>query len=207
MNWQISVVAVTALSITAGDAYSVRAKTQNAVDAAVLAGAGAPGGTTDAERIEIAQSVYTSNKSKSDTAHSDGTASATFTVSDDIVYGNVTFEMTPPCGSSVVHLSAPLDGAMAGLVLATGRTEPTATSTIRGAVELFLEGSVYLPTHNLEFHGGPAASMPRDSMVLIARTIRFAGSSAIELGSQSGTPSMPDHSAEMHIPGNVRLMR
>ena len=90
------VVAVTALSITAGDAYSVRTKTQNALDSAVLAGAGAPGGTTDAQRIAIAQSVYRSNKSNSDGANSDVTASASFTVADDIVYGDVTFPMTSP---------------------------------------------------------------------------------------------------------------
>jgi len=90
------IVAVTALGITAGDAYSVRMKTQNALDAAVLAGAGAPGGTTDAERIAIAQGVYASNKSKSDEANSAVRASATFSVSDDIVYGDVTFEMDSP---------------------------------------------------------------------------------------------------------------
>jgi hypothetical protein len=110
-------------------------------------------------------------------------------------------------GSSVVHLSAPLDGAMAGLVLAAGRNEPVAASRIRGQAELFLEGSVYLPTHDLEFQGGPAAAVPAATTVLIARTIKFAGSSTIEFGSPSGTTSMPDHSAQAHVPGNVRLMR
>ena len=110
-------------------------------------------------------------------------------------------------GSSVVHLSAPVDGPMAGLVFAAGRNEPVLASQIRGSAELFLEGSVYLPTHNLEFHGGPAAAVPATSTVLIARTIRFAGNSTIQFGFQSGTTSMPDHSAQMYIPGNVRLMR
>jgi Flp pilus assembly protein TadG len=90
------VVAATALGITAGDAYSVRTKTQNALDAAVLAGAAASGGTTDAERIALAQGVYASNTSKSDEANSAVRGSATFTVSDDIVYGDVTFEMDSP---------------------------------------------------------------------------------------------------------------
>jgi hypothetical protein len=90
------VVAVTALGITAGDAYSVRTKTQNALDAAVLAGAGAPGGTSDPERIAIAQSVYMSNKSKSDEANSESHPPATFTVADSIVYGDVAFPMTSP---------------------------------------------------------------------------------------------------------------
>jgi Flp pilus assembly protein TadG len=109
-------------------------------------------------------------------------------------------------GSSVVHLSAPTSGSMAGLVFAAGRDQPVLDSRIRGDAELFLEGSVYLPTHNLEFHGGPAAAMPPASTVLIAKTIQFAGSSAIELGSRSPT-TMPDHSAMVHVPGNVRLMR
>jgi hypothetical protein len=87
-------VAVTALGLTAGDAYSVRTQTQDALDAAVLAAAGAPTGATDAERIALAQGVYASNKSRRHGAHSDSTASATFTVADDIVYGDVTFAMT-----------------------------------------------------------------------------------------------------------------
>lgn len=93
------VVAAIALGLTAGDAYSVRTKTQNALDAAVLAGASAPGGTTDAERTAIAQGVYASNTSKSSGANPELTASqahAIFTVSDTIVYGDVAFEMTSP---------------------------------------------------------------------------------------------------------------
>jgi Flp pilus assembly protein TadG len=94
------VVAVTALAITAGDAYSVRTKTQNALDAAVLAGAGAPGDATDAERIAIAESVYASNKSKSDGTNAEITVSsesaANFSVSETMVHGDVTFPMTSP---------------------------------------------------------------------------------------------------------------
>jgi Putative Flp pilus-assembly TadE/G-like len=109
-------------------------------------------------------------------------------------------------GSSVVHLSAPTGGSMEGLVFAAGRNEPVLDSRIRGNAELFIEGSVYLPTHNLEFHGGPEAAVPAASTVLIARTLNFAGSSTIALGSRSPT-TMPDHSAQVHVPGNVRLMR
>ena len=110
-------------------------------------------------------------------------------------------------GAATVRLSAPVDGTMAGLVFAAGRSEPQLASRIRGQAELFLEGSVYLPTHSLEFHGGPAAAMPASSTVLIARTLRFAGSSTIQFGSSSGSTSVPDHSAQAHVPGNVRLMR
>jgi hypothetical protein len=109
-------------------------------------------------------------------------------------------------GSSIVHLSAPVDGAMAGLVFAAGRNEPVLNSRIRGSAELFLEGSVYLPTHNLEFHGGPLAAVPPASTVLISRTIQFAGNGTMWLGSSS-TASVYDHSAQVMIPGNVRLMR
>ena len=110
-------------------------------------------------------------------------------------------------GSSVVRLSAPLDGPMAGLVFAAGRTEPVVFSRIRGDTELFLEGAVYLPTHDLEFAGGPAVSAPPASTVLIARTLQFVGTSAIELRTNSGTTSMPSHTAKVLDKRNVRLTR
>ena len=110
-------------------------------------------------------------------------------------------------GSSVVHLSAPLDGPMAGLVFAAGRTEPVVLSHIRGDTELFLEGAVYLPTHDLEFAGGPTVSAPPASTVLIARTLEFVGTSSIELRTNSGTASMPSHTAKVLDKRNVRLTR
>jgi Flp pilus assembly protein TadG len=89
------ILAVTALAITAGDAYSVRTKAQNALDAAVLAGAGASADATDAERIAIAERVYASNKSDRDETNAQITVSsmlaASFSVSETMVYGDVTF--------------------------------------------------------------------------------------------------------------------
>jgi len=45
--------------------------------------------------LDIAQAVYAANKSRS-TEHILTSASATFTVSDDIGHGFVTFEMSSP---------------------------------------------------------------------------------------------------------------
>jgi hypothetical protein len=96
---------------------------------------------------------------------------------------------------------------MAGLVFAAARNEPIVASHIRGDAELFLEGTVYLPTHDLEFAGGPAATVPPVSAVLIARTLRFVGSSAIELRGNSGATAMPSHTAKVLDSRNVRLIR
>jgi Flp pilus assembly protein TadG len=110
-------------------------------------------------------------------------------------------------GSSVVRLSAPVDGLMAGLVFAAARNEPITASRIRGDAELFLEGTIYLPTHDLEFAGGPAATAPPASSVLIARTLRFVGTGAIELRSNSATASMPNHAGKALDRRNVRFIR
>jgi hypothetical protein len=110
-------------------------------------------------------------------------------------------------GSAQVRLSAPLDGPMAGLVFAAARNEPVAASRIRGDAELFLEGTVYLPTHDLEFAGGAAGTLPPAVSVLIARTVRFVGTGAIELRSNSATTSMPSPTAKAINKRNVRLVR
>jgi Flp pilus assembly protein TadG len=104
-------------------------------------------------------------------------------------------------GSSVVRLSAPIGGTMGGLVFATSRNEPIALSRIRGDAELFLEGHIYLPTHDLEFAGGPALSGPPAVSVLIARTLRFLGGSTLELRANSGATTMADHTAKVIIGG------
>jgi hypothetical protein len=110
-------------------------------------------------------------------------------------------------GSAQVRLSAPLVGPMGGLVFAAARHEPVAASRIRGDVELFLEGTVYLPTHDLEFAGGAAGTLPPAVSVLIARTLRFVGTGAIELRSNSATTSMPSPTAKAINRRNVRLVR
>jgi hypothetical protein len=94
-----AVAAATAIALTTGEAYSVRNRAQDALDAAVLAGAAAPNGTSDDERIAIAQGVYASNRSKKNAASADDTSSPAhpiFTVVDATVYGDLVFQMTSP---------------------------------------------------------------------------------------------------------------
>lgn len=93
-------VAVTALTITFADGHSVKAKTQSALDTAVLTGASLGFGVTDDERIEAAQQSYAANG----TLRADGAPklnveqlpTATFTTSDTMVFGTIDFVMKSP---------------------------------------------------------------------------------------------------------------
>jgi Flp pilus assembly protein TadG len=93
-------------------------------------------------------------------------------------------------GASVVDLSAPTSGPMAGLVLAAGRQEPKQTSTLKGADVFRLEGHVYLPTQDLKYTGGPEGRVPAAYTNVVARTITFNGASRVEFrNNTSGGPS------------------
>ena len=48
-----AMLGITALAVSAGQAYSTQQKAQNALDAAVLAGAALPYGSADDERISV----------------------------------------------------------------------------------------------------------------------------------------------------------
>lgn len=113
------------------------------------------------------------------------------------IYGTgVTFIFTEGgtanlAGASVVELSAPTSGNTAGMILASGRDEPELTSILRGSNEFKLEGQVYLPTHHLQYSGGPSGSFPAAYTTVIAATVKFDGSSRIEFRTNGG--SGPDN--------------
>jgi len=93
-------------------------------------------------------------------------------------------------GASIVDLSAPTAGPMAGLVLAAGRQEPKQTSTLKGNDAFRLEGHVYLPTQDLKYTGGPEGALPAAYTNVVARTITFNGASRVEFrNNTSGGPS------------------
>jgi hypothetical protein len=133
------ILSVTALAITAGDAYSVRAKAQNALDAAVLAGAGASADATDAERIAIAERVYASNKSDRDGTTVEISVSsmpaASFSVSETMVHGDVTFPMKSAFlgvfgeESLTIHVSSAAHKSLGSPVCLLG-LDPTEEQTI-----------------------------------------------------------------------------
>ena len=100
-------------------------------------------------------------------------------------------------GASVVNLSAPTSGPMAGLVLAAGRDEPQQTSTLAGNTNFRLEGHVYLPTHDLKYSGGPEGVLPAAYTNVIARTIKFDGTSRVEF--RKNTSGGPSYAAKAFI--------
>ena len=93
-------LSVVALTLTFADAFNIKSKTQQALDAAVLAGASLGFDSSDDYRISIAQKVYANNGS----ARADGNPNlsvqqlppATFTTSDTMVFGEINFLMRSP---------------------------------------------------------------------------------------------------------------
>jgi hypothetical protein len=89
-----------AVGLTFADGHSIRSQAQEALDAAVLAGASAPATATNAEIVALAQAVYASNRNKraAETAKIDvlSRASATFKVSSTTVMGELSFELRSP---------------------------------------------------------------------------------------------------------------
>ena len=95
-----AMLGITALAVSAGQAYATQQKAQNALDAAVLAGAALPYGSTDDERISVAKSIYKPNQPSGTTSQTSFSINelpaATFTVSDTKVYGTTTVELKGP---------------------------------------------------------------------------------------------------------------
>ncbi len=99
-------------------------------------------------------------------------------------------------GSAGVSLSAPTSGDWAGILIGSARDETVSeTFNVKGNASLYLEGNVYLPTHHLNFAGGPDAIMPPNFTVLIAGTIGFGGNSRLELRGDYASSSMPAYTA------------
>ena len=106
---------------------------------------------------------------------------------------------------ATLHLSAPTSGPTEGLVIAAGRGEPILASKVGGGAELDIEGTVYLPTHDLSYGGNSESAMPSSYSMLIARTITFHGGSTVIVRGDPETSTVPMKSAV--VPGNVRLTR
>ncbi len=108
-------------------------------------------------------------------------------------------------GSSNIQLSAPSSGSTQGLVLAAGRGEPVATSKIGGGSNVSLEGSLYLPTHDLAFGGNSTANSPPPFAVMIAKTLRFLGGATVTLRADTSARSYPSYVAR--ATKSVRLVK
>lgn len=108
-------------------------------------------------------------------------------------------------GSSTVHLSAATTGPTAGLVIAGGREEPVVDSIAGGGAEMDIEGTVYLPTHNLSYGGHSETLIPASYSLLIAKTIKFHGGSTVVVRGDPAVSKVPAMTAVS--PGNIHLIR
>jgi Flp pilus assembly protein TadG len=94
-------------------------------------------------------------------------------------------------GASKVELSAPTTGDMAGMLFASSRTAAPQVSIFRGGNVFHLEGSVYLPTHQVEYAGGPEGVFPAAHTQLIAGKVKFNGSSRVTFRTKGGSSGPP----------------
>ena len=108
-------------------------------------------------------------------------------------------------GSSSAHLSAATSGPTEGLVIAAGRGEPVTASMVSGGAEMDIEGTVYLPTHNLSYGGNSESLLPASYSLLIAKTIKFYGGSQVVVRGDPSTSKVPAKTAV--APGSIRLVR
>ena len=102
-------------------------------------------------------------------------------------------------GTTVVRVSAPKSGPTEGMVFASGRGEPAGESILKGNSEFTVEGNIYLPTHNLEYTGGPKGSLPAEYTTVVASTLRFNGSSVSEFRHRGGSGSDEGARAVSHV--------
>jgi hypothetical protein len=89
-----------ATGLTFADGFSIRSQAQEALDAAVVAGASAPNSFTDEQIIALAQVVYEQNRNKRAAESADidvlSRASTTFKVSATTVVGELKFDLRSP---------------------------------------------------------------------------------------------------------------
>ena len=110
-------------------------------------------------------------------------------------------------GNAGVELSAPTAGPTAGLVLAGGRDQPQVASMIGGGFSARLEGTVYLPSHDLGFGGNTDVSVPTNFTVIIARTLKFHSGAKFEIRSDYANSPIPAIVSEVTVESAARLIR
>jgi Flp pilus assembly protein TadG len=105
-------------------------------------------------------------------------------------------------GTADVNLSACTStesAELAGMIFAGGRDEARVTSSIGGNNLFRLEGHVYLPSHDLNYSGGPDGGYPADYTTLAAATIRFDGSARTQFRNPSSPSASYSARAFSHI--------
>lgn len=94
-------------------------------------------------------------------------------------------------GASSINISAPTSGTYAGVAFYSDRTSATQTSALSGSNSLDIEGTIYLPNHDLSYSGSNSATLPANFTVLIANTVEFTGSSEVSIRSNFDASDVP----------------
>jgi len=91
-----------------------------------------------------------------------------------------------------VNLSAPTYGEMAGLVFFQDPGMPAGTDhKLSGGSNVGFEGTLYFPTHDIEFSGSSGGASPAPYTMAIARQYKFTGGSSFGFNSNIYASSVP----------------
>jgi hypothetical protein len=112
-------------------------------------------------------------------------------------------------GSFKVRLSAPTSGTMAGLVFAGRKDLATIhASEVTGGNTLDIEGSIYLPKHNITLQGASEVTLPAAFSQFLAHRITFKGSTSLNartVNTDFAKTSIPPIKGTLE--GTVRLVQ
>jgi hypothetical protein len=93
--------------------------------------------------------------------------------------------------SARLRLRAPTSGHMAGLVFSGDRQSGIADAKIAGALSLDLEGTVYLPRHNVSLSGTADAALGAEFSQFIGYTFSFTGNSTVAVRTNYDKTAVP----------------
>jgi hypothetical protein len=93
--------------------------------------------------------------------------------------------------SSVIELTAPKSGTMAGLLIVESASNPTTTFQITSDFARILLGTIYLPNSELRLDGSQPVSDRAAYTVVIARRIRLEAGPNLHLNTDYGATDIP----------------
>lgn len=94
-------------------------------------------------------------------------------------------------GQGATHLSAPTEGDMAGVLFFGDRDNKNSKHNISGGAGFYFEGTMYLPSGDLEVTGNGAASTNSPYTIVIAQTYKFGGNGGMAYNSNYGDSDVP----------------
>jgi len=144
--------------------------------------------------------------------------SLVFGLGTELIGEGVTFVLHNEVGleirnGSILNIKAPTSGPMEGLVIAqslkdksmTNATYPNIGSTITDGAKLNLLGTVYLPSHKIEFLGGSLSKTHAPATSFIAHQISIGDGADIVVSSDHAAAGIPP--IQPRSDGGARLIR